>query len=121
MESKNLEILQKLFKPLKYNIQSINDIKNIELDRDSLLKPEINEEYSKIINECKEIYKSSKLTSLHGNRENKQRNPSINLLRQILKCNSLKLEPKVTSLGYCKITGKKLVKRSFIITEIFQS
>ena len=29
------------------------------------------------------------------------------MLRQVLKCNNLKLTPKVISLGYSKINGKK--------------
>ena len=117
-DSEKLEIIKKLFLPLNKNINSIEELEDIEIDRDRLLKQSVKDEYSKLIENCKEIYKTSKLTSLHSNRDSKQKNPSVNLLRQILKCNKLKLSPKVTSLGYCKITGKKLIKRSYVINKI---
>ena len=117
----NMDIIKELFKPLNKSINTIEELENIELDRDSLLIPSVKEAYTKIIDKCKQVYKTSKLTSLHNNRESKQKTPSINLIRQILKCNNLKLAPKVTSLGYSKITGKKIVKRSYVIVKIINS
>ena len=42
-----------------------------------------------------------------------KKNLGINILRQILKCNYLKMTPKVVSHGYDKTTGKKLVENIF--------
>ena len=110
--------MQNLFKIINIDIENIQDIENKEISRDILLKQNVNQEYTKLIDECKEIYKSSKLTALHQNRLDKQKYPAINLLRQILKCNNYRLKPKIVSLGYSKISGKKLIKRSYIIEKL---
>jgi len=110
--------LKKIFKIININISTLKDIENIEIERNTLLNEKINNDFNKLLEECKDIYSSSKLTSLHNNRELKQKFPGINLLRQILKCNNLKLTPKITSYGYNKNNGKKIIKRSFIINNI---
>jgi len=117
---KNLTIIQQLLKPLNITIESINDISNIEIDRDELLSNFVQEQYDKIIPNCKELYNSARLTSLHGNKYDKQKFSSFNLLRQILKCNSYILVPKIICLGYSTKNGQKLIKRSYIIKHIQQ-
>ena len=94
--------LKKIFNTIDININSINELENAEISRDILLTDKINSEYNNLIGECKTIYNSSKLTSLHNNRLKKQKYPSINFLRQILKCNGYSLTPKIVSLGYSK-------------------
>lgn len=120
IDNNNLKLinLKKIFKIIDIDISTLEDIKNIEIERNVLLNENINNNFNKLLEECKDIYSSSKLTSLHNNRESKQKFPGINLLRQILKCNNLKLTPKITSYGYNKNTGKKLIKRSYIIIKI---
>ena len=113
----NLEIIKKLFKIINIEINTISDLNLLEIDRDLLLKEIINNELTKLIDACKNIYKTSKLTALHSNRLSKQKFPAINLLRQILKCHKYKMTPKITSLGYHK-NGKKIIKHSYIINEI---
>ena len=114
----NIEILKMLLFPLNINFNSIEDLYNIEICRDKLLNLEIKKIYLIKINNIKNLYKSSKLTSLHGNSNIKQKHPQINLLRQILKCNMIKMKPKIISLGYNKINGKKMIKRSYILEKI---
>lgn len=116
--SEKIENLKKIFKILNIDISEISDLENIEISRDLLLTKNINIELNKLLDECKNFYKSSKLTCLHNNKEDKQKFPAVNLLRQILKCNNLKLTPKIISLGYSKISGKKLIKRTYIIKKI---
>ena len=53
-------------------------------------------------------YSSEYLNCLHDNSIYKQKFPAINLIRQILKCNYLKLTPKIISNGYEKLSGKKV-------------
>ena len=118
MSYKNIELIKKLFIPLNINLENLEELYDIEIDRDLLLKNETKLEYDKLILEFKALYKTSRLNCLHQNRNSKQKFPQINLLRQILKCNNLKLKPKTISLGYFKITGKKMVKRSYIIKQI---
>ena len=112
-----VELIKKLFSYLNINIKDLSELENIEIDRERLLNIEIRNKFLSLVEDFKKKYSSSKLTALHKNSEYKQRNPQINLLRQILKCNKLKLTPKVTSLGYQK-NGKKLIKRSYIITKL---
>ena len=112
----SLETIKLLFKIIDISIDNIEDLLSKEIDRDKLLKPIVNEECEKLVEKCKLHYNSSKLTSLHSNRQEKQKFPAINLFRQILKCHDLKLQPKVTSLGYHK-NGKKIIKRSYIINK----
>ena len=111
---KNLYLLKKMFQVLNINISSINNITGLEINRDLLLSPYVREQYLTLIPKAKSIYRSSNLTSLHKNCSIKQKNHSINFLRQILKCNNLKLQPKTISLGYTK-NGKKIIKRSYTI------
>ena len=113
-----LDNLKKIFNSINISINSAIELENIEISRDILLTDKINNEYNNLIEECKIIYNSSKLTALHNNRLKKQKYPSINFLRQILKCNGYNLTPKIVSLGYYKCTGKKIVKRSYIIKKI---
>ena len=115
--SKCLDIIKSLFKIIDISIDNIEDLVSIEIDRDKLLKPIVNEECEKLVENCKLHYNTSKLTALHSNRKEKQKFPAINLFRQILKCHDLKLQPKVTSMGYHK-NGKKIIKRSFQIKSI---
>lgn len=110
-----LELLLKIFRILNYNVESIKDILEITLYRDKLTDKQLRKTILELIPELKEQYKSAYLTCLHDNSIYKQKQPVINLLRQILKCNHLILKPKIVSNGYEKITGKKKVMRMFII------
>lgn len=110
----NLYLIKKMLLPLNINISTFKDIEGNEIDRDLLISNNIKELYLKLIPKAKLIYNSSKLTSLHKNCYSKQKNHSINFIRQILKCNNYKMKPKITSLGYTK-NGKKIIKRSYII------
>ena len=115
MSNNNLELIKKLFDPININFETLDELENIEIDRDLLLKDNIKNTYDALIPEFKALYKTSRLNSLHNNRSVKQKYPQINLLRQILKCNNFNLKPKIISLGYSKITGKKMLKRSYVI------
>ena len=121
MSYKNIELIKKLFFPLNIELEKLEDLHDIEIDRDLLFKNETKLEYDKLIFEFKALYKTSRLNCLHENRNSKQKFPQVNLLRQILKCNNLKLKPKTVSLGYSKITGKKMVKRSYIIKDLLST
>ena len=113
----NLDVIKKFFSIINISVDNLDSLELLELDRDLLLKETINSEFSKLVEESKKVYNSSKLTSLHKNRLEKQKFPAINLLRQILKCNHYKLTPKTISLGYHK-NGRKIIKRSYIINKI---
>ena len=46
----------------------------------------------------------------HKNSLEKQKFPTINMIRQILKCNELKLQPYIVCKGYDKITKEKILE-----------
>lgn len=112
-----VELVKKLFLFLNITVNNLSELENIEIDRERLLNIETRNQFLSLVSDFKKKYSSSKLTALHKNSEAKQKNPQINLLRQVLKCNKLRLTPKVTSIGYQK-NGKKLLKRSYIITKL---
>ena len=64
-----------------------------------------------------EIFCSSKLTCLQETAEAQQKWPLLNLVRQVLKACSYKLDPIRKSDGYTK-DGKKKYKRYFIIKKL---
>lgn len=110
-------ILKNMLNFLKIKYDNIEDLIGKEIDRDDLLTKNIIEYYQTFQHDLKlGGFSTGKLTSLHKNNLVKQRFPAINMLRQVLKCKKLWLKPKVESKGYNKKTGKKFVKRSFIIS-----
>ena len=58
------------------------------------------------------------LNCLHKNSLEKQKFPAVNMLRQTLKCNNIKMNPLVVCKGYDKTSGKKIVERSYIFKQI---
>ena len=119
-DKKKLKILKDLFSVLHIDIESKYDLINIELDRDILLKEPF---YSYAIDykdTLKKVYKSNTYNCLHSNSVSKQKFPSINLLRQVMKSNQLRLYPYYKSLGYDD-NKKKIVKRYFIIQSLDES
>ena len=71
----------------------------------------------KDIVKLKELYSSGSLTSLQKNAQTSQKWPLLNLVRQILKSNEYKMDPRRKSNGYTP-EGKKKYIRSFIIKKI---
>jgi hypothetical protein len=102
-----------LFNILDMKVNTEVDLFGVLVQRDLLLRVDIEQKLASLIDSLKGKYKSSKLNSLHKNREQKQKFPGINLLRQILRCNGYHLKPIVYSRGYCKHSGKKIVDRNF--------
>lgn len=111
------DIIRKLLEYINIHINELDELLNIEIDRDSLLNPSIQSKYDELILELKKNLSSSRLTCLHKNKHQKQKWPQLNLLRQVLKTNGYKMTPKITCMGYTN-NGKKIIKRSFIIEKI---
>ena len=114
----NKDLLFKLFKILNINIISTDQIDNLEIDRETLKDKKTVEEYYSMIPELKKIYNSDMFSCLHKNSLEKQKQPAVCMLRQILKANDFKMTPKIYNLGYNKANGKKLVKRTYYINKI---
>ena len=112
---KSLNLLKKLLNHLNVTFDDKQELEDIIISRDILLNQHIQDVFQTYQNELKEHgYKSGKLTSLHKNNL-KQKFPALNMLRQILKCNGILMKPKIESIGYNRVTGQKIVKRSFVL------
>ena len=112
------DLLKDIFSALEINVSERNDISNLILKQDTLKSKTLITDLNEKVPNLKSYYNSSKLTCLHKNSLDKQKFPAVNMLRQILKCNSFKMEPYVISKGYDKFSGKKLVERYYRIRDI---
>ena len=61
------------------------------------------------------VYPSSRLTSLHANCVDKHRHPAVCMVRQLLKTHGAQLVPVTRSDGHYVDTGKKRVRREYVI------
>lgn len=94
-----------------------SQLDGMEIPRDILLNPKTYELVQDDLQEMKKIYSSGALTCLQKNAQSKQKWPLLNLVRQILKCNSYEMHPIRKSNGYTP-EGKKKYLRFFIIKKI---
>jgi hypothetical protein len=114
------DLLIDLFQSLDLdsNINNLDDLFSLTISQDKLKDKElINKLYEKI-DDLKIFYNSNMLTCLHKNSLYKQKFPALNMLRQICKCNGLKVYPFVISRGYDKVSGRKIIDRYYKITPI---
>jgi hypothetical protein len=93
---------------------SINELQNFFIPRETLLSDLKYEEVKKLIPELKKNFSSSSMTSLQKNAEKEQRWPLLNLVRQILNNYDYKMIPIRKSDGYT-LEGVKKYKRFFQI------
>ena len=123
LDTQKLNILKDLFNVIHIHINELTDLLNIEIDRMVLLEEPFYSytiNYKKIIKKkYNKIYSSNYYNFTHNNALTKQKFPSINLMRQILKSNGLKLFPYYKSFGYDE-HKKKIVQRYFIIKPIIE-
>lgn len=114
-EKNKSELLIKLFNKIGCDVNNIKDLYDITLEQANLKTVHVISILYKMIKELKQEYNSEALTCLHKNSITKQKFPAVNMLRQILKCNNLKLKPFTVSRGYDKSNGKKIVDRYYNI------
>jgi len=112
------DLLKDIFSALEINVKERSDVINIILKQDTLKSKTLITDLNTKVPNLKSYYNSSKLTCLHKNSLDKQKFPAVNMFRQILKCNSFKMEPYVISKGYDKFSGKKIVERFYRIKDI---
>ena len=118
MDNSKFDLIKEIFNIIEKSITSEEDLLNITLNQKYLRNEKFKEKIITIIPKLKQKYKSHTLTCLHNNSLDKQKFPTINMIRQILKCNELKLQPYTICKGYDKITKEKILERYFIIKEI---
>ena len=118
MDNPNFELIKEIFNIIEKPINNDNDLINITLNQKYLRLDKFKEKISDMIPKLKKKFKSHNLTCLHNNSLDKQKFPTINMIRQILKCNNYKLEPYVVCNGYEKNTNNKIWERYFLIKKI---
>jgi hypothetical protein len=109
------KMLIKMFQLLNIDIKEISDVNGIQINRDKLKENVIIENYKELIPKLKEFYNSSMFNCLHENSFEKQKQPAVCMLRQILKANNFKMVPRLSSQGYDKTNGKKIVNRYYLV------
>ena len=115
----SFELLLNIFTLFGYDyFKTRDDFIDISLSYDILRDPKLIDTLYQQIPKLKTFYKSSKLTCLHKNSTINQKFPGVNMVRQILKCNKLKLQPMIICRGYNKATGKKIIERYYQIKDI---
>ena len=112
------DLLKDIFSALEIKIDNRYDISNLILRQETLRCKNLIDQLNEKVPNLKTFYNSSKLTCLHKNSLNKQKFPAVNMFRQILKCNSFKMEPYVISKGYDKFSGKKIVERYYKMIDL---
>ena len=108
-------LIIKIFSEINISIKNINDLDNLQISRLYFLDNTLHNRLIKYVPNLKKYFKSGMLNSLHDNSSIKQKFPSINFYRQILKCCGFKMKPFIISDGYYKNSGKKKIKRYFLI------
>jgi hypothetical protein len=108
-----LQLFAKLCKII--NINSSNPI-GIAIPFDKLQNENVIRQLYDIQDKLRNVFPSSKLTSLHTNAIKKQSFPGVNIVRQIFKEMGYKLRPVNTSEGY--IGKKKILRREYHIEKL---
>ena len=105
---------KKILNSIGINFNSISELENFFIPRETLLSDSKYEEIKKLIPDLKKVFSSSSMTSLQKNAEKEQKWSLLNLVRQILNNYGYKMEPVRKSDGYT-LEGVKKYKRFFQI------
>ena len=105
---------KKILSMVGINFDSIIELENFFIPRETLISDLKYEEIKKLIPDLKKKFSSSLMTSLQKNAEKEQKWPLLNLIRQILSAYDYKMEPIRKSDGYT-LEGVKKYKRFFQI------
>lgn len=115
----SFQLLLDIFALFGYDFfENRDDFIDISISYELLRDPKLIDKLYHQIPKLKTFYKSSKLTCLHKNSTSSQKFPGVNMVRQILKCNKLKLKPMIICKGYNKATGKKIIERYYQIKDM---
>jgi len=113
------DLIKEMLTVLQIKFELIDELDGVIIERDLLLVEEVSKHLLSFQDKIKNSgYKTGTLTSLHKNNNDKQKWPEVNILRQLLKCNGIKLKPFIKSNGYDKKTGKKNVIRYYRFEKI---
>jgi len=91
---------KKILNTIGISFETISELENFFIPRETLLSDLKYEEIKKLIPDLKKKFSSSFMTSLQKNAEKEQKWPLLNLTRQILNVYNFKMEPIRKSDGY---------------------
>lgn len=111
-------LLKELLNIVNVDFTNVEDLLNVNIEREILVDKKAIAKMHEMIPKLKNEYHSDMFSCLHDNSLQKQRFPGVCMVRQMLKANDLALRPRVVSAGYEKKTGKKIMKRSYIIKRL---
>ena len=109
------ELLRKVLSRVNITFRTLPDLHNQVISREALLDKKVCDSLLTLRPALKSHYHSDMLSCLHANSAQKQRFPSINMVRQLLRTHGMCMQPRIQSMGYDRNTGKKLVKRYYVI------
>ena len=116
--SERNELMHKVLSRINVHFKEVKDLHYQIIPRDVLLEKKVVESLLSMRNLLKSHYHSDMLSCLHSNSDKKQRFPAVCMVRQLLRANGMSMRPKLESMGYDRKTGKKLVKRYYVITPV---
>jgi hypothetical protein len=114
-ESRRILLLKKMMAVLHIQFVKVSELNYCSISRDLLLDNNTVLKLQGLKELLKLEYHSDMLTCLHENSLQKQKNPGICMVRQILKTHGLFLKPVSVFIGYDRRNGKKVTKRYFNI------
>ena len=117
MSDEHIQLTRTFLNKCAIVFDDFSQLEGMEIPRDILLNEKRYNEIQEDIQNMKKIYSSGSLTCLQKNAKQRQKWPLLNLVRQILKCNSYEMHPIRKSNGYTP-EGKKKYLRFFIIKKI---
>ena len=113
-------IILTLFEILNIKVQAVQELKGQMLERDVFLDEKKYDAFIPEIQKLKKYLSSSSMTALQETAQTKQKQPLLNIVRQILKLYFLKMTPKRKADGYEK-NGKKKYKRFYLIEPVVEN
>lgn len=96
---------------------SFKDLDGLIIPRELCIDDKKYEQIKTTLPSLKKHFSSSYLTALQSTATSKQKNPLLNLIRQLIRSCNYKLTPKRINDGYT-LTGEKKYKRMFVIEKM---
>ena len=112
------ELLRKVLSRVNISFTQPAELHYQVIARDTLLDKKVVDSLLSLRHALKSSYHSDMLSCLHSNSAQKQRFPAVCMVRQLLRANGMCMRPQIESMGYDKNTGKKLVKRYYVIAPV---
>lgn len=113
-------IIINIFDILNIKVTTLQELKGQLIERNVFLDEKKYEIILPEIQKLKQYLSSSSMTALQQTAQIKQKQPLLNIVRQLLKLYFLKLTPKRKADGYEK-NGKKKYKRFYLIESIVKN